>query len=73
MSHLGFSQLFYFLNLFIRQEVQVADNLWAVPFILLFNGLQQQVGVPVAIPVTAEETATSCFILETKKVGEKFV
>lgn len=68
MPHLGFSQLFYFLNLFVGQELQIADNLWAVPFILLFNGLQQQVGVPVAIPVTAEEAATPCFILETKTV-----
>lgn len=39
MSHLGLSQLFDFINLFIGQEVQVADNVRAVPFILLFNGL----------------------------------
>lgn len=65
LSHLGFSQLFDFLDLFIWQEVQVAHNVRAVPFILLFNGLQQQVRVPVAILVTAEETATPCFILGT--------
>lgn len=65
MSYLGFSQLFDFLNLFVRQEVQVADNVRAVPFILLFNGLQQQMRVSVAILVTAGKTATPLFILGT--------
>lgn len=66
MSHLGLSQLFDFINLFIGQEVQEADNVRAVPFILLFNGLQQQMRVPVAILVTAEKMAASCFVLEEK-------
>lgn len=65
MPHLGFSQLFDFLDLFVGQEVQVADNAWAVPLILLFNRLQQQMRVPVAILVLAEKTTTPRFILET--------
>lgn len=72
MSHLGLSQLLDFINLCIGQEVQVADNVRAVPFILLLKGLQQQTRVPVATPVTAEKMAASHFILETK-IDRKFV
>lgn len=66
MSHLRLSQLFDFINLLIGQKVQVADNVRAVPFILLLHGLQQQLRVPVAILVTAGKMATSCFILGKK-------
>lgn len=66
MSHLGLSQLLDFINLFTGEKIQVADNVRAVPFILLPNGRQQQPRVPVATLVTAEKTAASRLILETK-------
>lgn len=72
LPNLGLCQLLNFSNLFIGQEVQVTDNVRAVPFILLFNGLEQQMRVPVARPVTAEKMAASCLSLGTK-IDKRFV
>lgn len=62
-SHPGFRQLFNLLDLVVRQDVQVADDVRTVPLVLFLHGLQQETRVPVSIVVTTEQTTASLFIL----------
>lgn len=63
LTHPGFGQLLDLLHLGLRQHVQVAHNVRAVPLILLPEGPQQQPRVPLPVLVAAEQTAAPRLVL----------
>lgn len=54
-----FSNLFDLLNLLIRKHLQIANNVWTVPLVLLLYRLEQETWVPVPSLIAAEQPATS--------------
>lgn len=48
-TYFGFCNLLDLPDFLVRHDIVEPDNVWAVPFILLFEGGDDQLGRPVAI------------------------
>ena len=66
-------QLLHPFDFFVGDYVNVADNVRAVPLILLFDGCQHVLGVAIVVMVTTEQPALSAggLIERKQKQGTK--
>lgn len=67
-SNPGLGELLDLLDLLVGEGVEVADDVRAVPLVLLQHGLQKQPGVPVPVLVAAEQAAASPLRLEINSI-----
>lgn len=68
MTYPGLGEFFDFSHLVLGDDVVVADDAGAVPFVLLLGGSQQQTRMALVVKVAAEQTALSTSSLEPKKM-----
>lgn len=54
-TYFGFSNLLDPVDLLIRHDIVVPDDVWAIPFVLLFEGGDEQLWCSVAMVVPAEK------------------
>ena len=54
-TYFGFCELLDPLDLLVRHDVVVPDDVRAVPLVLLFEGGDEQLGRPVAVVVPTEK------------------
>lgn len=60
------------LNFLVGDDVKVADNVVAIPLILLFDGWQHILGVVIVVIVSAEQPALPAGGLIERKVKQGF-
>ena len=65
-THTWLRQFLDFLSFFVRDDVEVTDDVGAVPFILLFDRCQNILGVVIVVIITAEQPALSAGCLKDK-------
>lgn len=75
IAYSGLRQLLDLVHFFVRYDVKVADNVGAVPLILLFNRCQHIHRVVIVVIVTTEQPALPAggLIEKTGKQGTKEV